>query len=449
MFNRPKTKQPKSKPQPLTALTAIQNSTTLLGHNKRQTLVADTKKHMNWPDSEYEKLAQPVLNDFINYCQQLPESQISFYGHPGGLLDYALNRCEAAMAIFKGYLIPDEQGGYTEIQRLWQYALYTAALLKGIGKLWLDFVVKVYDEKGYFLCDWNPLLDSLASRGRHYQYHFEKNQDEAFRQRLNLLIARQIMPIEGFNWIASNREVLATWLALLNEDPYRAGTLGIVLINSDAIAIKRYLNRLAVSGAAAAAGTGGRALNRIAAFSHKTKHSITTPEQEAGIAFIEWMINTLKSGKLMINKSPLMMVPGGLIMHSDMFKYFVRQNPSFKNWQAVEMGVLSLGLHQTGPDGKAHQRFELHGGQSIIDGIVIKDYAAMLPDKVTVMNTHTGETSKLSSTEVINQAQNLAHYEKMGAAPTVSQLQALNSKGNWQEASVDAVNLKPGLIQGV
>lgn len=445
MFNKPKPQKPKSKPQPLTALTAIHNSTTLLGLNKRQTLVEDIKTHMNWPESEFKQFAHPVLEHLINYFQQLPESQINFYGHPGGMLDYTLNRCEAAMAIFKGYLLPDEQGGYSEIQRLWQYALYSAALLKGIGKLWLDFTVKVYDDKGYFLSDWNPLLESLASKGSHYQYHFTKNLNENFRRRLNLLIARQIMPVAGFNWIASNAEVLAAWLALLHEDPYSAGTLGMVLINSDAIAIKRYLNRLAVTGAAA--GTGGRALNRIAAFSNKPNQTQISAEQAAGIAFIEWMINSIESGKLMINKAPLMMVPGGLIMHSDMFKYFIHQNPNFKNWQAVEMGLLSLGIHQVGADGKTHQRFELNNGQNIIDGIVIKDYAAMIPDKVSVMNPHTGEKYQISSTEVINQAQNLAYYEKIGAAPTVSQLQALNSKGDWQQASLDAIHLNPGVIQ--
>lgn len=445
MFNRPKPKKVKSKSQPLTALTAIHNGVSLLGHNKRQTLVDDIKKHMNWPADEFDQLAQHLLDHFINYCQQLPESQINFYGHTGGMLDYALNRCEAAMAIFRGYLIPDEQGGYSEIQRLWQYALYSAALLKGIGKLWVDFTVKIYDDQGYFLSDWNPLYESLASKGSHYQYHFVKNLDEDFRRRLNLLIARQIMPVAGFKWIASNAEVLSAWLALIHEDPHRAGTLGVILINSDAIAIKRYLHRLGVTGATA--GTGGRTLNRLAAFSHKSKQTLTKVEQEVGVAFIEWMVNAIESGKLMVNKSPLMMVPGGLIMHSDMFKYFIRENPQFKNWQAVEMGLLSLGIHQTGANGKTHQRFELNNGQSIIDGVVIKDYAVMLPEKVSVMNPQTGETYRLTSTELINQAQNLAYYEKMGGAPTVSQLQALNSTGDWQQASPEAVALNPGLLQ--
>jgi integrating conjugative element relaxase (TIGR03760 family) len=433
-----------AKPLPLTDLTAIANSSALLALNKRQTLVDDIKTHMSWPKSEFDQFAQPVLDHFFNYCQQLPESQISFYGHPGGLLDYSLNRCEAAMAIFRGYLIPDDQGGYSEIQRLWQYALYSAALLKGIGKLWLDFTVKVYDDNGHFLSDWNPLCESLASKGSHYQYHFVKNTDDDFRRRLNLFIARQIMPVSGFNWIASNAEVLAAWLALLHEDPYRAGTLGLVLINSDAIAIKRYLHRLTLGGAAA--GTGGRTFNRLASFSHKSKNSLIKAEQEVGVAFIEWMVQSIESGKLMINKAPLMMVPGGLIMHSDMFKYFIRENPHFKNWQAIEMGLLNLGLHQVGPNGKTNQRFELNNGQSIIDGIVIKDYAVLLPEKAHVMNPNTGETYQLSSTELINQAHNLAYYEKMGAAPTVAQVQALNSKGNWQQASLEAISLKPDLV---
>ena len=74
------------------------------------------------------------------------------------------------------------------------------------------------------LKQWNPLLESLNNVGSYYTYEFQKDGDIEFRRRLNLLIAKAIMPPSGFNWIASNPEVLAIWLALLNEDQASAGT---------------------------------------------------------------------------------------------------------------------------------------------------------------------------------------------------------------------------------
>ena len=52
------------------------------------------------------------------------------------------------------------------------------------------------------------------------------------------------MPVSGFAWIASNPQVLAVWLALLNEDQRSAGTLGAILIRADAIGYSTLFTRI-------------------------------------------------------------------------------------------------------------------------------------------------------------------------------------------------------------
>ena len=62
--------------------------------------------------------------------------------------------------------------------------------------------------------------------GSHYHFEFLPEGDKDLRCRLNVLLARLLMPASGFAWIISNPQVLAVWLALLSEDARSAGTLG-------------------------------------------------------------------------------------------------------------------------------------------------------------------------------------------------------------------------------
>jgi integrating conjugative element relaxase (TIGR03760 family) len=347
-------RQPKSGLTPgksLKDLTRIVNPTLFLSEEKRHALLNKIRSLSGLENARYISLCEILIENLVHYCQNLPASTNSYYSQAAGLVDYALNRTEAALSLFQEFLIQDSPTSYSEEQKFWQYALFSAALLQGIGRLFVDYKVNFYDAKGQPLKDWNPLLENMSSSGNYYQYEFLKEPEIEFRRRLNLLMARAMMPTSGFAWISSNPEVFAVWLALLNEDEQSAGTLGAILIRSEAIAIQRYLLEFMVRSQ-----HGGR--YHAGTFAGGQPETLLEKEQAMGMEFIQWMIQALDGGRIMINKAPLFMVPGGLLMCPEMFQLFVREHPEYKNWQAVQNGFLSLGLHQRAADGGALHRFE-------------------------------------------------------------------------------------------
>lgn len=416
-----------------------------LADEKRQVLLQKMKEYSGLEPSRYEGLCHTLVEHLVNYCQSLPETANSYYSQPGGLVDHALNRTEAALGLFKEFIIQEPEERLSEEQKLWQYALYSAAIVQGIGKLFVDFRINLFDNNGHLLKQWNPLLESLSNTGRYYDYHFQKEPEIEFRRRLNLLIARAMMPSSGFSWIASNPQVLAVWLALLNEDERSAGTLGAILIRADAIAIQRYFAEFMLR---TGAGRGGH-YGRSRTFAEGTPESLEHKELSTAIEFIQWLNNALAEGLIMINKPPLFMVPGGMLMNQEMFQLFVREHPEYKNWQAVQNAFQSLGLHRHGLDGSAISRFEQTHNQQIHTGIVFSDYAVALPETVKVHQMNTGQIESMSATEFVHKAQFNSQFTQAHPMLTAATLQQLSAKGQWQQAEAATVSQSPGVRRGV
>ncbi len=447
MFTHYGKKGKSSQTKPLKDLTKIIPAAILLSEEKREALMTQIKTASALDEARFDSLSLNLVNNLVNHCQSLPDTSSSYYSQQGGLLDHALNRTEAALSLFQQYLMLDSQEKLSEEQSLWQYALFSAAILQGIGKLQIDYLIELYDNNGQLLKQWNPLLENLVEVGSYYRYEFQKESSVEFRRRLNLLIARLLMPSSGFAWIASNPEVLAVWLALLNEDIEAAGTLGAILVRANAISIQRYFNQFMLRAYGSRSGRYGR----VGTFSGGVPESVPEMEQQIGIEFLQWLTKSLDAGKIMINKAPLFMVPGGLMITSEVFDRFMRENPEYKNRQAaVQNGFLSLGLHRLGADGNLISRFEQNSNQQMHSGILLADYAVALPANVQLHNLHTGKSVTISATQLISQAGlNANHFTSPQAANPNIGLNHLNAAGKWQaEPAVPAATLKPGVTNG-
>ncbi|WP_115710623.1 conjugal transfer nickase/helicase domain-containing protein [Legionella sainthelensi] len=441
LFQRQRKGSLSSQGKSLKDLTRMVNANIFLSEERRQTLLKKMRVLSGLETSRYDSLCSTLVDNLVHYCQNLPETTHSYYSQPGGLVDHALNRTEAALSLFQEFMLLDQPGAMSEEQKLWQYALYSAALLQGIGKLYADYRIGIYDSNGQFLKEWNPLLENLTSTGVYYFYEFQKESEVELRRRLNLLMARTLMPVSGFNWIASSPDVLAVWLALLNEDERSAGTLGAILIHAEAIAIQRYL--LEFMGRTVSAQGGGR--YRAATFSGGQPESILEKEQAIGMEFIKWMIKSLDQGRIMINKAPLFMVPGGMLMCPEIYQLFVREHPEYKNWQAAKNGFLSLALHSRAADGGVISRYEAKG--KIESGTVFCKYALALPASVKVQNMNTGKVESMSATELIHKAQFNSQFTLQNSG-LVTSLQKLNATGKWQVVENDNNTLRPGAKNG-
>jgi integrating conjugative element relaxase (TIGR03760 family) len=427
--------------KPLKDLTRTMAAAQFLLEHKRQALLQKMRDYSGLLPSRYDSLCGTLLESLVDYCQSLPETTSSYYAHPGGLVDHALNRAEAALGLFQDFLLQAEGEPLSEEQTRWQYALYSAALLQGLGKLYTDYRVDCYDINGHLLTQWNPLLERLRGLAGFYDYEVKKDEDPAFRKRLNLLIAKAMMPASGFSWIASHPEILAIWLALLNEDEASAGAMGAILIRADAIAIQRYLQEHLYK-----VHEGDRAgrYARVGTFSGKPD-TLIEKQSAAGAAFVHWLTKSLEEGLLMINKAPLLMVPGGLLVLPEAFARFMNLS-GIKN---VQQGFLSLGLHRTSPDGSVFTQFEQAHNQEMHQGIVIANYAAILPKTVQVHQIHTGQVKQMSAVELIYRSQFGGQFTAAQVATPIEPLRMLTASGQWKVQETQASFLHFGIKASV
>lgn len=441
MFHRQRKNSLSGQIKPLKDLLRMLTPVQLLAENKREALLEKMKQYSGLEFSRYNSLCLVLIENLVHYCQQLPETANSYYSHAGGLVDHALNRTEAALALFQEFMLLEPGQPLSEQQNLWQYVLYSAALLQGIGKLCVDYKINLFDSNGHLLKTWNPLLDSLTDTGHYYDYALQGESEIEFRRRLNLLLAKILMPHSGFAWIAAHSDALAVWLALLNEDARAAGTLGAILIRADALAIQRYIREYMLRGGVHRGGRYGKA----GTFSGGTPEDLLEKEQAMGAEFIQWLYKSLEEGLILINKAPLFMVPGGLLMSQELFQLFVREHPEYKNWQAIQKGFLALGLHGFSTDGSVISRFEQAHNQQMHQGVLFTGYAVSLPATVTVHHLGSGKTESLSAIDLIHKAQ-VNHQFSQVQSSVVAPLQHINAQGQWlQKENLSATSM-PGVL---
>ncbi len=348
--------------KPLDELVAMVTPANLLSCPKRQDLMAKLEQSNGLDPHRYHSIGVRLIQNLINYCQSLPETNNGYYASLVGLFDHALNRTEAAMSIFKHYILNNQTDKMSPEQALWGYALFSASLLKDCSKLSTDFIIDIFDHNGHYLTRWNPLLESMSAVGSYYYYTFQATHEPKFRTSLNILMAKMITPNSGFAWLASNLHILKIWLNLLDvEDDAGGGTLKAILSRADDIALQRELDALLVK---AQKDNSGKRSSRIGTFVDVTPDSAHS-RRNIGIQFVRWVQKQLAQGNLILNKGLLTVVPGGMVLSETMFKLFVKSHPEYKKWQVIYHGFISLGAHKISLDGSVVKRNDLDDGGEI------------------------------------------------------------------------------------
>lgn len=396
----------------LSDLVAMLSPEILLSENKRAELLKKIRLSSTFEPTRFDSICSLLIQNLSNYYQLLPETTHSYYALPGGLIDHALNRTEAALQLFREYIITENEADLSEEQKLMLYVLLSASFLQGVGKLHLDYKIELHDQNGQFLKQWNPLLEKMTYLGSHYYYEFLSEGEADSRRRLNILLARSLMPVTGFSWIASDPKALALWLALLDEDLAGSGMLGAILIRADGIAIQRYFNEYFIKNAHSRSPR----TTRMTTFIDATLNN-GDKDQVTGIEFIQWLKQNLEDGKLTLNESPLIITQGGLVILAEVFHLFVREHAEYKNWLAVKKGFLSLHLHTD----TLSQEATTH--QDSTCTISLEKLGSILPEQLSFRNPNTGKTSALSALQLLQHLQTNKESDKA---------LFLNKAGQWQ-----------------
>ena len=133
--------------KPLKDLVAIIPPAQMLLEDRRQELLQKITEFCALEPSRFEGLCSSLIHNLINHCQSMPETSNSYYAMSGGFLDHALNRTEAALDLFRQYVVKEDGHDLSEVQKLWVYALFSAGILQGIGKLQIDYRIDLFDVK--------------------------------------------------------------------------------------------------------------------------------------------------------------------------------------------------------------------------------------------------------------------------------------------------------------
>lgn len=427
-------------------LKPVESAAALLKIKGRLPLLEGIYDQAGFDSETYDLLVLPLLHSLSKHCQHLPETANHYYSDPGGLLDHALNRTEAAMRLFRQFIVLDEEGTLSKEQMIWTYALLSAALLQGIGKLYLDFKIEIFDQEKNLVKEWSAVTESLGKPGQFYHYEFQQDRVEEFRKHVSVLLAYFLMPEAGMSLIASSPEILEVWLALLHEDYSGAGTLGAILIRAEDIALQEYWNQFLIknkhllpSNHSSIMVNPKLAINSAAA----SKDSVVEKEQKeqlVGAAFIKWLRQELASGQIILNKWPLFIIWGGMLMLPEVFAMFVRSHSEYKNWEFVRKGFLALGLHGhlTPAQHQSGQDFTL-SDEDLKSALMIEPMLA-LPDSMQVYDAVTQQELSVSALECVQLSllNRSANHQPIALAERGIQL--LSSSGQWMDRTEMAAN---------
>ncbi len=211
----------------------VQSAERLIASPERQMLVQAIEDLTRVTPAHFEALYRHALRNYAAYVQQLPASEAHHHAGLGGLLDHGLEAAVFALKLRRGHLLPP--GAPTEVidgqADLWSYACFTAVLLHDIGKPAVDQNVDLFDKHGRALGPWDPWSGPMQAQT--YEARFVRNRNFRMHQRAAPLLARLIVPPDGFRWLASEREVLAAWLAVISGMPEDVGPLGQIVEEAD------------------------------------------------------------------------------------------------------------------------------------------------------------------------------------------------------------------------
>jgi conjugal transfer pilus assembly protein TraI len=215
----------------------------LLAQGIRPGLLRQIDQLLSVPRSHLQLLIHATILNYGRFVQQLPASEAHHHAGAGGMLDHGLEVVTNALALRRGYLLPQgaEPERLARTQDLWTYAVFTAALLHDVGKVVVDQRVLLFNKRKRPVGTWDPWHGPMDQVTTWYCVEFVRDRRHGLHERVAPLLARFVVPAPGLSWLASDREVLTAWVATISGDRNNAGVLGEIIARADGESVARNL----------------------------------------------------------------------------------------------------------------------------------------------------------------------------------------------------------------
>jgi len=312
------------------SLIPVLSAKELLESSERQTLIKKMKGLAGVPKEIFHELYLPLINRFSEFVQVLPKT---WGGRLLSLLDEGLKRAQLVLQIHQ------EQGD-SEQDAQFQYAMFSLALLSDIGKVYYEKKVMISGADGTFVTDWLPLQGLLVDQAQQYKIRQYDGHTEQYCLYVTPLLARQLMPEEGFLWLASNPKLMKMWLAGLIGDERTGGGLthyaGLAKLRLDHL-----LEQAAI----------------LESFDIEITEGENTQLAED---FLAWLKEGLADDSISVNQddSNVHIVENGVFIDAQLFKDYCSRYSRFNNYIILAQQFNNLGLtKRSGQDFKFEQYF--------------------------------------------------------------------------------------------
>lgn len=172
-----------------------------------QKLIHKLPALLQLPNDYFQALYIPLIDQFASLVQALPTE-------PGGAVCGLLNEGLArAYFTMEQYIATNSQ----HHNHRHHYTVFSASLLKMIGKIASGRRIIFCGEDGAATKTWNPFDSDILFETDFYRIsHVHDDHPDLYRH-LTPILAQKVMPNIGFAWIAECEATLHLWFSLLQE----------------------------------------------------------------------------------------------------------------------------------------------------------------------------------------------------------------------------------------
>ena len=205
-----------------------------------QHIINQIEQNVGVPDNHWKVNYLEFMSNFALKVQLLPASESHHHSSYGGLLEHSLETGLNALKLRRGKMLP--VGANAEViereKEIWSFAIFTAALLHDVGKPLTDQIVTIVSETPSR--KFNPVTETLVE-GDVYHLSFRRGRKYRSHENLPLLLAANLVPKIGLNWITSNSDILDEWTLCLTGRKSEAESIGQLITKADQISTAQNL----------------------------------------------------------------------------------------------------------------------------------------------------------------------------------------------------------------
>lgn len=211
-----KTMQPKS--YQIGQVIPVFPSTKLLGNTRHQNLIQELLPLSQLDENRFKLLYRSAINQYVEFVQLIPEEVDTPLG---GLLNVGLARAVLSLRQF----CQDAQSKSESTDPLTLYAIFTASLFYDVAKAVSQQRVIVCNDVGFYHKEWFPYYGSLLEQSTEYykMYPYNNTVYQALNHESAAILARQLIPREGFIWLSSDLDLFIDWLESIRGEHRQEG----------------------------------------------------------------------------------------------------------------------------------------------------------------------------------------------------------------------------------